>query len=169
MTSIPPSGDPDQIRASNADREHVVQQLNDAFAEGRLDVHELDERVAGAYAAKTLADLRPLTVDLPGGTPSPPAPRRPGEPARRAVPTPPARPDRWPAPAMAYRGLLTAVAINVVIWAVVSLATGQLIYFWPIWVALPLLILIVRHVVGGGWTQRDRDRQQRRRARRRGW
>ena len=41
------------LRAGNADRERVVAQLNTAFAEGRLDVAELDERVAAAYAAKT--------------------------------------------------------------------------------------------------------------------
>jgi hypothetical protein len=70
----------DALRAGNAEREQVVQRLNRAFSEGRLDVAELEERVAQAYAAKTLGDLRPLTADLPPEigrntvTPAPPTP-----------------------------------------------------------------------------------------------
>jgi len=55
----------DALRAGNAEREQIVQRLNMAFGEGRLDLAELEERVAQAYAAKTLGDLRPLTTDLP--------------------------------------------------------------------------------------------------------
>jgi len=78
----------DELRASNADREAVVQRLNTAFSEGRLDLAELDERVAKAYAAKTLGDLRGLTIDLPAGSAS-----RPGlkpAPADQGPPQPPA-------------------------------------------------------------------------------
>jgi hypothetical protein len=70
----------DALRAGNAEREQVVRRLNKAFSEGRLDVAELEERVAQAYAAKTLGDLRPLTADLPpevgrdAVAPVPPAP-----------------------------------------------------------------------------------------------
>jgi len=66
MSTSASSGD-GSIRAGNADRERVVAQLNAAFSEGRLDVAELDERVAAAYAAKTLGELVPLTADLPAG------------------------------------------------------------------------------------------------------
>jgi hypothetical protein len=178
MTSTPPPADPDHIRIGNADRERVVQQLNTAFSEGRLEVHELDERVTAAYAAKTVADLRPLTADLPGGVPIPPAPRWPGEPPRPAVPNPPSPP--FPAgarryPAAAYHGWLTVFAINVVVWAFISLVTWHVIYPWPIWVALPLLIAVVARVAGGGWhhDRHDRyhqdrwERRQQRRDRRR--
>ncbi|HTK67515.1 MAG TPA: DUF1707 domain-containing protein, partial [Pseudonocardia sp.] len=41
------------LRASNDDRERVVERLHRAHAEGRLDLHELDERLAVAYAART--------------------------------------------------------------------------------------------------------------------
>lgn len=47
--------------------------LNAAFAEGRLDVTELDERVGRAYAATTVGELRPLTADLPRGAATPAA------------------------------------------------------------------------------------------------
>ena len=33
--------------------------------------------------------------------------------------------------------LLTAVLVNLVVWVSVSAGTGQLPYFWPIWVAGP--------------------------------
>jgi len=52
-------------RASDAEREAVVARLRDAAAEGRLTVEELAERIDAAYAAKTQAELEPLTEDLP--------------------------------------------------------------------------------------------------------
>lgn len=54
-----------ELRASDSDREKVAKILHDAMAEGRLTLAELDERLQAAYAAKTLADLVPLTEDLP--------------------------------------------------------------------------------------------------------
>jgi hypothetical protein len=56
------------LRASDADRERVADQLRQASGEGRLTVDELDERLNDCYAAKTVADLARLTVDIiPGG------------------------------------------------------------------------------------------------------
>src|SRR5262245_31536772 len=81
MNSEPEPTPRDQLRASDADRQAVVERLQAACAEGRLDLAELDERTAGAYAAKTLGDLKPFTVDLP-----PPAPKS-------AVPAPPPESD----------------------------------------------------------------------------
>jgi hypothetical protein len=53
------------IRASDSDRESVVEILRQAFTDGRLDLNEFDERTTAAYHAKTWADLRQLTSDLP--------------------------------------------------------------------------------------------------------
>jgi hypothetical protein len=53
------------IRASDSDRESVVEILRQAYTDGRLDLGEFDERTTAAYAAKTWADLRQLTSDLP--------------------------------------------------------------------------------------------------------
>lgn len=55
------------IRASDSDREGVVEILREAYTEGRLDLGEFDERTTAAYAAKTWAQLRELTRDLPVG------------------------------------------------------------------------------------------------------
>ena len=59
---------PGQLRASHADRERVATVLNQALAEGRLSLDELQERLDTVYAAKTLAELEPVTKDLPGHT-----------------------------------------------------------------------------------------------------
>ena len=53
------------IRASDQERESVVDVLRDAYADGRLTLDEFDERTSAAYAARTWADLRELTADLP--------------------------------------------------------------------------------------------------------
>jgi hypothetical protein len=61
------------MRASDADRERIAQVLHKATAEGRLDIHELDERLVAVYAAKTYGELVPITADLVlSGVPQPP-------------------------------------------------------------------------------------------------
>ncbi|MCP2164814.1 DUF1707 SHOCT-like domain-containing protein [Goodfellowiella coeruleoviolacea] len=56
--------DPD-IRASDADRAAVTERLDTAFAEGRLDVAEYEQRTGLAMSAKTMGELAQLTRDLP--------------------------------------------------------------------------------------------------------
>lgn len=78
MTNLPEhAGTPGapEMRAGDADRERVAHVLRDAAGDGRLTLAELDERLDAVYAAKTYADLEPLTRDLPApGTAAPPAP-----------------------------------------------------------------------------------------------
>ncbi|MEV0646571.1 DUF1707 domain-containing protein [Phytomonospora sp. NPDC050363] len=62
--------DSERMRASNADREQVVERLRTALNEGRLNLDEFDERVSQAYGAQTYADLKPLLSDLPPPAPS---------------------------------------------------------------------------------------------------
>ncbi|MCK2217448.1 DUF1707 domain-containing protein [Actinomadura sp. ATCC 31491] len=68
--------DPGQVRASDAEREAVVEQLRVASVEGRLTLAELTDRTEAAYSASTHAELALLTQDLPaaGAVPAPPAP-----------------------------------------------------------------------------------------------
>ncbi len=54
-----------EMRASDTDREQVAERLREAAGHGRLTMDELDERLERAYAAKTYAELEPLTRDLP--------------------------------------------------------------------------------------------------------
>jgi len=73
----------DEIRASDADREHAVGMLRDGFAAGRLTLDEFDERTTAAFASRTWGELRELTRDLPTAgqrgflPPAPVAPRHP--------------------------------------------------------------------------------------------
>jgi hypothetical protein len=53
------------IRASDNERESVVDVLRDAYTDGRITLEEFEERTSAAYASKTWADLRELTSDLP--------------------------------------------------------------------------------------------------------
>jgi hypothetical protein len=53
------------MRISDADRHQVAEILRQAAGEGRIDIDELDQRLEAAYAARTYADLVPITLDLP--------------------------------------------------------------------------------------------------------
>src|ERR1700730_10517304 len=55
-------------RASDRERDAVVQRVQDAFAEGRLNDDEFDERSRAALTARTHADLDALLADLPAAT-----------------------------------------------------------------------------------------------------
>jgi Domain of unknown function (DUF1707) len=59
------SQDPTRLRISDDDRHKVAEVLREAAGEGRIDFEELDERLEATYAARTYADLVPITLDLP--------------------------------------------------------------------------------------------------------
>ncbi len=52
------------MRASDADRDIVLRTLGEAYAEGRLDREEHDERVEAVTRAKTLGELPTVLADL---------------------------------------------------------------------------------------------------------
>lgn len=67
----------DRTRASDTERERVVERLRDAAAVGRLTVDELDARTEVAYGALTRGELAGLLDDLPAPREAPvPEPRR---------------------------------------------------------------------------------------------
>jgi hypothetical protein len=57
--------DPSDLRIGDRERDAVTEALHDAFAQGRIDRAELDERLTATLSAKTAADLRRVTDDLP--------------------------------------------------------------------------------------------------------
>jgi hypothetical protein len=57
--------EPQSIRAGDQDRDAVVQRIQQAFAEGRLDDDEFDQRTRAALTARLTSDLAVLTSDLP--------------------------------------------------------------------------------------------------------
>jgi DUF1707 SHOCT-like domain len=93
---VPVTTDPDEVvagrghlRAAHADRERVIEALKAAFAQGRLDTDELDDRVGRAFASRTYAELAALTADIPASQTSagqtvagPAVAEPPGSPAR---------------------------------------------------------------------------------------
>ncbi len=52
------------MRASDADRDIVLRSLGEAYAEGRIDREEYDERADAVHAAKTLGELPRFLEDL---------------------------------------------------------------------------------------------------------
>jgi hypothetical protein len=54
------------MRASDDDREQLAVELQRHVGAGRLTLAEFSERVAAAYAARTLGELAALRRDLPG-------------------------------------------------------------------------------------------------------
>jgi hypothetical protein len=58
------------VRVSDAEREAVAAQLREHYAQGRLSLDELNERLDRAFASRTRADLNAVTSDLPYTPPS---------------------------------------------------------------------------------------------------
>ncbi|WP_326667985.1 DUF1707 SHOCT-like domain-containing protein [Streptomyces sp. NBC_01257] len=54
-----------ELRASDRDRDQVVEVLQVAAGDGRLTATELDERLDAALSARTMGELTVLTADLP--------------------------------------------------------------------------------------------------------
>ena len=82
------------LRASHADREHVIDVLKAAFVQGMLTKPELDARVSQAFASRTHGDLAAITADLPAGPIRALPPRKP---APAQAPPPVNRPLMWTA------------------------------------------------------------------------
>jgi hypothetical protein len=84
-------------RASDRDRDAVVQRLQEAFADGSLDDEEFDQRTRAALTARLHSELAVLTQDLRSST----APARSTGPARPISPVTAGRtPGRF---ALAYK------------------------------------------------------------------
>jgi hypothetical protein len=113
----------DDVRPSDAEREEIVSQLRAHHADGRLDVDELERRVARAYTTTTRRHLVEMTRDLP-------------RPRRRSQ-------DRNLNEAAYREHLRTYVAVMallVVIWGLTGMG-----YFWPIWPMLGWGIGVFSH------------------------
>jgi hypothetical protein len=96
------------LRASDADRDAVVDRLRDAAGEGRLEPDELEQRVDVALRARTYGDLAELLADLPGD-------------GRGLL-----RSTRWPTNPVARSavlgaGLLVAVIVALAVVAVIAM------------------------------------------------
>lgn len=120
------------LRASDADRERVVEILRQHSVEGRITADEFEERMAAAYAAKTMGALAELTGDLPVDLAE--HARQRAELARRADGrrlSPHTRGE--------ISGWASLAVVLTAIWAVSGAG-----YFWPAW---PLGVMAVLAVI----------------------
>jgi hypothetical protein len=136
------------IRASDADREHVVEILREAYSDGRLSLDEFDERTSVAFAAKTWGGLRDLTRDLP-------------QQARLEIPQPEpqvrsARDKPLPvSPPPPHRRLSPMLPI-LVIWLGIALSAREPLAFVPVLVILFTLLRLATRPSRGDRTGPDR-------------
>jgi class 3 adenylate cyclase len=101
------------VRASDSDRERVVEFLRDHYQAGRLSEDDLSQRIESAYRARTVADLDALIADLP-------AKREPASRRRRGALETSVRIH-----------LTTYLLVNLMLIGIWAAAGGG--YFWPIW------------------------------------
>jgi hypothetical protein len=105
------------MRASDDDRDRVVDMLRDHGAAGRLSTDELEQRVDTALVATTHGELDSLLTDLPRLRDARRSERK-REVARRAF-------------AEHVRTYVMVMALLIAIWALTGMG-----YFWPVWPAM---------------------------------
>ena len=125
------------LRASDADREQVIDVLKTAFVQGRVDRDEFGLRIGWALASQTYADLAALTADIP---------------ARLARPRPP-QPARESVSKKAVAAMACATAALIGLWPVMMMTPP-----WPHFV-LPVAALwfVLAIAVPTGWIALLRD------------
>ncbi|WP_250028682.1 DUF1707 SHOCT-like domain-containing protein [Paractinoplanes maris] len=124
--------DIETMRAADADRQKVADQLKTALDEGRLTLHEYDERVGLAYSSKTYQELLMLLTDLPrpGLSAGEVRARHEADQRRQA--------RRLPTAMLVLWTIWAALAVvNLVVYALVVVGTDSGIYPWPVWMLVP--------------------------------
>jgi hypothetical protein len=108
-----PAGD---LRIGDADRDRAAELLRVNAAEGRLTTDELEQRLEGAYAAKTGRELRAPLADLP-----------PARSPRRAR----------------TRPVVPVVPLGIMVLIAAAAASGA---WWLLWMIWPLMVFAPRYV-----------------------
>ncbi|HLJ98973.1 MAG TPA: DUF1707 domain-containing protein [Streptosporangiaceae bacterium] len=98
------------MRVGDAEREAVASQLREHYADGRLTLDELNERLDLTLSAKTRADLNGVLRDLPAAP-------------RQVVPAQPTRKQHNPGPG--YNVLAPVMAL---FWMVAAIAGGLFLF-----------------------------------------
>jgi len=138
---VVPRPDAETLRAADADRHRIADQLKAALDEGRLSLGEYDERVRQAYAARTYAELLLLVADLPkpGVSAAEVSARRAAEVRRAERKLPMALLVLW-----TIWG--TVAAVNLMVWFLVAVTVAADVYPWPVWLLVPGVALGVTTV-----------------------
>ncbi|WP_239132707.1 DUF1707 SHOCT-like domain-containing protein [Paractinoplanes durhamensis] len=137
----------EQMRAADADRQKVADQLKSALEEGRLDLSEYDERLRDAYAARTYGDLDRLLTDLPNAAPVVPA-----APQAMAVPAP-AGAEHMTRDWLlhVWGSWVRATAFFTVIWAFgwIFSSDSDAAFYWPVWILGPWGAVALLRTISG--------------------
>lgn len=124
------------LRASDADRDAVAERLRQAAVEGRLEPHELEERLHTALRARTYGELDRVMSDLP----------------RLAAPR--ARRPR-PRASVGIAGMLLAALVRlvVVLFVIAALVTALAVTaaWWIIGIAVFWISVHSRRSCSSGW------------------
>jgi hypothetical protein len=110
------------LRASDADRERMIEMLRAHHLEGRLDAQEFEQRLQRCLQARTVGELNDLSSDLPDG---------------RALGRTRTRNARW---------LLVAAPTAIVVAAAVLVTGAHAL------VPIPLLFFALARRCGWRWT-----------------
>jgi hypothetical protein len=113
-------------RASDEDRERIIERLHKAATEGRIAAEELEHRVSAALKARTYDELDSTVADLPIGRP-----RREREPARRSAP-------QWALSTVAHNPMLLLFAIPVV-----AVTAAMVLAATIMWSVLMIVVLVL--------------------------
>jgi hypothetical protein len=135
------------LRASDEDREHIIERLHKAATEGRIAAEELEHRVSLALKARTYDELDSTVADLP-------MPRSRG----RREPEP-RSPGRWVVSTVSANPVLLLFAIPVL-----AVSAAMLLAVTMIWAVLMVVVFALggrsrigaapwgharRHLMGG--------------------
>jgi hypothetical protein len=126
------------LRASDADRERVVDALKTAFVQGRLSKGELARRAGQALESRTYADLAGVTAGIPAEPAATPRPRQPAAPV-------PARSVNWKVIAWVVGGIIVTPALGVAFFAT---------YYGSFYILL-LIGFVASGLIGTAGTGRD--------------
>lgn len=125
-----------QLRASDEDRDHVIDRLRKAASEGRIAAEELEERVTSALKARTYGELDATVADLPG-------PSGGGGVSRRSA-------AGW-----AVATVRANPALLLFVVPVLAVTTALLLAATMVWAVLLVVFMLVggrRRVPRGPWT-----------------
>jgi hypothetical protein len=112
------------LRASDEDRDHIIDRLRKAATEGRIAAEELEQRVSQALKARTYGELDQTVADIPG-------PRGRRQPVRRTS-------AGWALSVVRENPLLIVVAIPVL-----AVAAAMLLAVAIVWATLMVVVLIL--------------------------
>lgn len=123
------------LRASHADREHVIGALKTAFAAGLLTKDEFDSRVNRTLASRTYADLAAVTAGITAG----PCGSKPSRPLTRAE-----NAAAWGVCGLIVSAVLTVIVIPAGTTKGVAVGTAAAIYAVS-WLLAAIIMVVARH------------------------